>query len=61
MPLSRVDKFWMLPKLPLANEVIDVMLKKKERCIQCKLEIEKAYDQINLEIYFECAKRYGVQ
>ena len=31
----------------LANEVIDTMLKKKERGVLCKLDIEKAYDHIN--------------
>ena len=31
----------------LANEVIDIMLKRKERGVLCKLDIEKAYDQIN--------------
>ena len=31
----------------LANEVIDTMLKRKERGVLCKLDIEKAYDQIN--------------
>ena len=31
----------------IANEVIDSMLKKKERGILCKLDIEKAYDRLN--------------
>ena len=31
----------------LANEVIDTMLKMKERRVLCKPDIEKAYDQIN--------------
>ena len=31
----------------LANEVIDTMLKMKENGVLCKLDIEKAYDQIN--------------
>ena len=31
----------------LANEVIDTMLKMKEKGVLCKLDIEKAYDQIN--------------
>ena len=31
----------------IANEVIDSMQKRKERGILCKLNIEKAYDQIN--------------
>ena len=32
----------------IANEVIDSILKRKERGILCKLDIEKAYDQIDL-------------
>ena len=31
----------------IANKVIDSMLKKKEKGVLCKLDIEKAYDQIN--------------
>ena len=31
----------------IANEVIDSMLKKKEKEVLCKLDIEKAYDKIN--------------
>ena len=31
----------------LANEVIDTLLKRKEKGVLCKLDIEKAYDQIN--------------
>ena len=32
----------------LANEIIDSMIKRKEKGILCKLDIEKAYDQVNL-------------
>ena len=31
----------------LANEVIDILLKRKEKGVLCKLDIEKTYDQIN--------------
>ena len=31
----------------IANEVINLMLKKKEKWVLCKLDIEKAYDKIN--------------
>ena len=31
----------------LANEVINTMLKRKKRGVLSKLDIEKAYDQIN--------------
>ena len=37
-----------IPDAPLiANEVLDSMLRKGEKGILCKLDIEKAYDQIN--------------
>ena len=36
----------------IANEVIDSMVKKKERGILCKLDIEKAYDNINWKFLF---------
>ena len=31
----------------IANEVIDSMVKKKERGVLCMLDIEKAYDHLN--------------
>ena len=31
----------------LANEEIDTLMKRKEKGILCKLDIEKAYDQLN--------------
>ena len=31
----------------LANEVIDTLPKRKEKWMLCKMDIEKAYDQIN--------------
>ena len=31
----------------IANEIIDLALKKKEKQVLCKLDIEKAYDHIN--------------
>ena len=32
----------------MANEAIDTMIKRKEKGVLCKLDIEKAYDQIML-------------
>ena len=37
----------MLDASLIANEVIDSMVKGKERGVLCKLDIEKAYYQIN--------------
>ena len=31
----------------IANEVIDLWQKRGEKCLICKLDIEKAYDSIN--------------
>ena len=36
----------------ITNEVIDSMLRKKERGILCKLDIEKANDSINWQFMF---------
>ena len=43
----------------IANEVIDSMRKRKERGILCKLDIEKAYDQINWSFILKVLKKMG--
>ena len=43
----------------LANEVIDTKLKKKEIGVLCKLDIEKAYDQINWECIIKILIKMG--
>ena len=43
----------------LANEVIDTMLKRKERGVMCKLDIEKAYDQINWDCIIKILIKMG--
>ena len=43
----------------IANEVIDSMQKRKERGILCKLDIEKAYDQINWKFILKVLKKMG--
>ena len=45
----------------IANEVIDSMQKRKERGILCKLDIEKAYDQINWSFVLKVLKRMGFE
>ena len=37
----------ILDALLIANEVIDSWQKRKEKWLICKLDIEKAYDNIN--------------
>ena len=43
----------------IANEVIDSMQKRKERGFLCKLDIEKAYDQINWSFILKVLKKMG--
>ena len=43
----------------IANEVIDSMQKRKERGILCKLDIEKAHDQINWSFILKVLKKMG--
>ena len=43
----------------IADEVIDSMQKRKEMGILCKLDIEKAYDQINWSFVLKVLKRMG--
>ena len=43
----------------IANEVIDSIQKRKEKGILCKLNIEKAYDQINWNFILKVLKRMG--
>ena len=43
----------------IANEVIDSMVKKKEKGILCKLDIEKAYDRINWKFLFGMLRKMG--
>ena len=43
----------------IANEVINSMQKRKERGVLCKLDIEKAYDQINWSFILKVLKKDG--
>ena len=43
----------------LVNEVIDTMLKRKERGVLCKLDIEKAYDKINWDCIIKILIKMG--
>ena len=45
----------------IANEVIDSMVKKNERGILCKLDIEKAYDNINWKFLFGVLQKMGFE
>ena len=43
----------------LANEIIDSIIKRKEKGILCKLDIEKAYDQVNLNCIIKVLQKMG--
>ena len=43
----------------ISNEVIDSILRKKERCLFCKLDIEKTYDQIDWSFVLKVLQRMG--
>ena len=43
----------------IANEVINSIMKRKERGVLCKLDIEKAYDQINWNFIVNVLERMG--
>ena len=44
----------------IANEMIDSMVKGKERGVLCKLDIEKAYDQINWKFLISVLQKWGL-
>ena len=43
----------------LANEVIDSMVRKKEKGVLCKLDVEKAYDKLNWKFLLSVLKEMG--
>ena len=43
----------------IANEVIDSLMRKKERGILCKLDIEKAYDRISWNLIISVLQKMG--
>ena len=43
----------------IANEVVDSLLGRKEKWVLCKLDIEKAYDQINWKFLLTALQKMG--
>ena len=43
----------------IVNEVVESLLKRKERRILCKLDIEKAYDIVNWNFFFLVLQKMG--
>ena len=43
----------------IVNEVIDSVLKSKERAVLCKLDIEKAYDHVDWVFLFSVMGKMG--
>ena len=57
--ISFVEGRQILDASLIANEIIDSMVKEKETCILCKLDIEKAYDQISWNFLFTVRQQMG--
>ena len=58
-PNAFVEGRQILEASLIANEVIDSMKRRKERGVLCKLDIEKAYDQINRSFILAALKKMG--
>ena len=43
----------------IANEAIDTLLRRKEKGLLCKLNIEKAYDHLNWDFLFQVMEKMG--
>ena len=49
----------ILDAMLITNEVVDSILRRKENGLVCKLDIEKAYDNISWEFVFQVMDRMG--
>ena len=49
----------ILDMVLIANEAIDSLLRRKERRILCKLDIEKAYDHLNWNFLIQVMEKMG--
>ena len=49
----------ILDAVLIANEVVDSILRRKEKGILCKLDIEKAYDHIRWDFLLQTLERMG--
>ena len=49
----------ILDAVLIANEAVDSILRKKEKGILCKLDIEKAYDNIKWDFLLQIMERMG--
>ena len=49
----------ILDAVLIANEAVDALLKRKEKGLICKLDIEKAYDHLNLNFLLGVMEKRG--
>ena len=57
--LAFVEGRQILDAVLIANEAVDTIIRRKESDIVCKLDIEKAYDQLSWEFLFQVLDRMG--
>ena len=50
----------ILEEVLIANEAVDSILRRKEKGIVCKLDIEKAYDHIRWDFLLQIFERMGL-
>ena len=56
----RVEGRQILDVVLIANEAIDALLKRKEKELICKLDIEKAYDNLNWNFLLGAMEKNGL-
>ena len=54
-----VERRQILDAILIANEAVDSILRRKEKGILCKLDIEKAYDHIRWDFLLQIMERMG--
>ena len=45
----------------IANEAIDYLIRRKEKELLCKLDVEKAYDHVNCDFLLQVMEKMGFE